>query len=92
MVQETIIMCAALKTKQFLCLMQFFSSSQGNMAVPDNYTMQTLFQLSPTKPRNTIPSNLMVDLGFILTKNGKELIFSLVLKSVHWSFFMVFLI
>lgn len=76
----------------FLCLLQFFSSSQGNMAVPDNYNMQTLFQLSPTKPRNSIPSNLMVDLGFILTKNGKELILSLVLKSVHWSFFMVFLI
>lgn len=60
--------------------------------MPDNYNMQTLFQLSPTKPRNTIPSNLMVDLGFILTKYGKELILSLVLKSVHWSFFMVFLI
>lgn len=42
MVQETIIMCAALKTKQFLCLLQFFSSSQGNMAVPDKYTMHSV--------------------------------------------------
>lgn len=62
------------------------------MAVPENYNMQNMFQLSPTKPRNTIPSKLMVDLGFILTKNGKELILLLVLKSVPWTFFTVFLI